>query len=154
MLRLRWCLLAALCVPGSAVAADDLAGKIEAVIHGPAYQQARWGILVVDAKTGDPVYAHDADRLFLPASTTKLYTCAAALAALGPDSKFETPVYRRGELSDGRLRGDLILVATGDLTFGGRTDASGRVAFKDEDHTYANSPTSKAELTDTDPLAG
>ncbi len=34
------------------------------------------------------------------------------------------------------------------------SDASGRVAFKDEDHIYANSPTSKAELTDTDPLAG
>src|SRR5439155_20120559 len=48
---------------------------------------------------------------------------------------------------------DLILVAQGDLTFGGRTDAHGRVVFKDEDHTYANG-NNTAQLTDTDPLAG
>lgn len=135
-------------------AADDLASKIEAVINAPEYQQARWGILVVDAKTGKTVYALNPERLFLPASTTKLYSCAAALIALGPDHKFETPVYRRGTVEKDRLKGDLILVASGDLSFGGRTDASGKMVFKDHDHTYANSPLGRAELTDTDPLAG
>jgi D-alanyl-D-alanine carboxypeptidase/D-alanyl-D-alanine-endopeptidase (penicillin-binding protein 4) len=135
-------------------AADDLANRIEAITNGPHYKQARWGILVVDAENGKTVYAHDADRLFLPASTTKLYSCAAALVALGADHKFETPVYRRGDLADGRLKGDLILVASGDLTLGGRTDSGGKVAFQDDDHTYANSFIGKAKLTDTDPLAG
>ncbi len=134
-------------------AGSDLAAKIEAVINGPAYRQARWGILAVDAETGKPVYEHNADRLFLPASTTKLYSCAAALAALGPDYKFETPVYQRGKLENGRLQGDLILVAQGDLTLGGRTDAQGKMAFKDHDHIYAHFLPG-AELTDTDPLAG
>ncbi|HZT80262.1 MAG TPA: D-alanyl-D-alanine carboxypeptidase/D-alanyl-D-alanine-endopeptidase, partial [Gemmataceae bacterium] len=55
---------------------------------------------------------------------------------------------------EGRLRGDLILVARGDLTLGGRTTADGKLAFKDHDHIYANSPTGRAEITDTDPLAG
>jgi D-alanyl-D-alanine carboxypeptidase/D-alanyl-D-alanine-endopeptidase (penicillin-binding protein 4) len=135
-------------------AADDLASKIEAVIDGPDYKQARWGILVVDAKSGKTVYARNPDRLFLPASTTKLYSCAAALDALGADHKFETPVYRRGKVVDGQLRGDLILVASGDLTLGGRTNADGKMAFKDHDHIYANSPLGRAEVTDTDPLAG
>src|SRR5262249_56401183 len=87
------------------------------------------------------------------ASTTKLYSCATALAELGPDYKFETPVYRRGNLSDGRLGGDLILVASGDLTLGGRTTADGKMAFTDSDHIYADGGT-KTKLTDTDPLAG
>jgi D-alanyl-D-alanine carboxypeptidase/D-alanyl-D-alanine-endopeptidase (penicillin-binding protein 4) len=131
----------------------DLAARIEAVINGPDYQQARWGILVIDSESGETVYAHNPDQLFLPASTTKLYSCAAALAALGPDYRFETPVYRRGDIKEGLLLGDLILVTQGDLTMGGRTDASGRMAFKDHDHTYANGNIN-AELTDTDPLAG
>src|SRR5205807_10532268 len=83
----------------------------------------------------------------------KLYACSAALAALGPDYRFVTPVYSPGSVKDGRLSGDLILVAQGDVTLGGRTDSSGRMAFKDYDHIYANGNT-RAELTDTDPLAG
>jgi D-alanyl-D-alanine carboxypeptidase/D-alanyl-D-alanine-endopeptidase (penicillin-binding protein 4) len=135
-------------------AGNDLAARIDAVINGPDYRQARWGILVVDGQNGETLYAHNPEQMFLPASTTKLYTCAAALAAFGPDFKFETPVYARGEVTDGRLRGDLVLVASGDLTLGGRTDANGKIVFKDHDHTYADSLLGNAELTDTDPLAG
>ena len=135
--------------------ADDLAAKIGALINGPDYAQARWGLLIVDAKTGSPLYEHNADRLFMPASVTKLYSCAAALAAYGADHRFETPVYRRGEVKEGRLLGDLILVARGDLTLGGRTRPDGTMAFKDHDHIYANFPSgSESEVTDTDPLAG
>jgi D-alanyl-D-alanine carboxypeptidase/D-alanyl-D-alanine-endopeptidase (penicillin-binding protein 4) len=145
-------LLVCLCLT-PARAGDELASKIEAVIHGPNYRQAHWGLLVVDAHSGETVYAYNPDQLFLPASTTKLYSCAAALAALGADYRFETPVYRRGEVKNGRLHGDLILVAQGDLTLGGRTDSTGKMAFKNHDHTYANGGTD-GELTDTDPLAG
>jgi D-alanyl-D-alanine carboxypeptidase/D-alanyl-D-alanine-endopeptidase (penicillin-binding protein 4) len=144
-----FCLLATL----PAHAGDDLATKIEAVLQRPEYRQAHWGILVVDAKSGETVYDHNAEQLFIPASTTKLYSCATALAELGPDYKFETPVYYRGPLSDGRLRGDLILVASGDLTLGGRTTADGKMAFTSTDHIYANGGP-QTKLTDTDPLAG
>src|SRR5262245_51953403 len=116
-------------------ATRTLAERLSAVINGPHYRQARWGLLVVDAKTGETVYAHNADQLFVPASVTKVFSVAAALALLGADFRFETPLYRRGELTDGLLRGDLILVASGDLTLGGRTDARGQLAFRDHDHT-------------------
>ncbi len=132
---------------------EGLAARIEAVIRRPEYRQAHWGILVLDTESGNTVYALNPDHLFFPASTTKLYSCSAALAAFGADYRFETPVYRRGALKDGRLAGDLILVAQGDLTFGGRTAKNGHLAFKDHDHIYANGNT-RAELTDTDPLAG
>jgi D-alanyl-D-alanine carboxypeptidase/D-alanyl-D-alanine-endopeptidase (penicillin-binding protein 4) len=131
-----------------------LPADLEAVIHGPDYKHAHWGILFTDLETGQTVYELNADKLFVPASTTKLYTVATALDAFGPDHRFKTPVYRRGSVdADGQLRGDLILVASGDLTMGGRTTADGRIAFKDSDHTYANGNTT-AELTEPDPLAG
>src|SRR5262245_2288532 len=145
--------LIALILP-SARSQESLADRIGSVINGTDFRQAHWGLLDVDAKTGEKVFEHNADRLFTPASTTKLYTTAGPLAAFGPQYKFETPVYRRGEVSEGRLRGDLILVASGDLTMGGRTQPDGKMAFANSDHTYAGPATTEHELTPTNPLAG
>lgn len=131
---------------------DELADKIRAITDAPEYKPARWGILVVDGKTGRMVYEQDPDKLFLPASVTKLYTCATALEELGPDSHFVTPVYRRGAVKDRLLDGDLILVASGDLTFGGRRGKTSAIEFTDSDHTYANSGLMNAKLTETNPL--
>jgi serine-type D-Ala-D-Ala carboxypeptidase/endopeptidase (penicillin-binding protein 4) len=144
--------IAALVVVASLGRADDLADKIEAVTNAPEYKAARWGILVTDAATGKVLYEHDADKLVLPASVTKLYTCATALCELGSDYRFVTPVYRRGEVKDKVLDGDLILVASGDLTFGGRRGKSGNTLFSDSDHTYANSGLVNSQLTDSDPV--
>jgi D-alanyl-D-alanine carboxypeptidase/D-alanyl-D-alanine-endopeptidase (penicillin-binding protein 4) len=145
--------LIAIGCPLNALYADDvLATKIKEVIDAPEYKQARWGILVVDAKSGKPIFEKNAERLFTPASTTKLFSCATALAELGPNFRFTTPVYARGRTKDGILEGDLILIASGDLTFGGRTDKDGKIVFVNNDHTYANGGTSEAELTDTNPL--
>lgn len=135
-------------------AADKLKEQVEAQLALPHFKHAHWGLLFVDLATGEKVYEHNADQLFAPASTTKLYSVAAALATFGPDHRFETPVRRRGEVDKaGVLIGDLILVASGDPTLGGRTNDKGEFAFADSDHTYANwAP--EAELTGPDPLAG
>lgn len=145
-------MLAILLLIPAAVRADDLAEKIKAITDAPEYKASRWGLFVVDAKTGKPVCELNPDKLFLPASVTKLYTCATALAELGPDFQFVTPVYARGELKDGVLNGDLIIVASGDLTFGGRRGKGGTTLCTDTDHTYANSGLMNAKLTDSDPL--
>lgn len=140
-----------------ALAADpnaELAEKIRQVINRPEYGQSHWGILVADAKTGEPLFAKNPEKLFTPASTTKLYSCAAALTAFGANHRFVTPVYAIGKIDDGELQGDLILVGRGDFTLGGRTKPDGTLAFRDNDHTYANSGLGEAELTDTDPVAG
>ena len=149
--------LAALVVAVPAPAAqpdrDGLAKLIDEVVDGPDYQHASWAALVVDA-AGETVYARNPDAMLAPASVTKLFTCAAALTALGADHTFETTVYQRGLALNGTLRGDLILVAAGDPTLGGRTTKDGRTDFRDKDHTYANGGAMDAELTDADPLAG
>jgi D-alanyl-D-alanine carboxypeptidase/D-alanyl-D-alanine-endopeptidase (penicillin-binding protein 4) len=135
-------------------AGDDLSSRIASVIAAPEYRHARWGLLVVEPDTGRVVHERNADEFFLPASTTKLYSCSAALHALGADYRYETPVYTRGKIEGGRLHGDLILVAGGDLTLGGRTLPDGTLAFTNTDHTYADPTTTTDSLTPTDPLAG
>ena len=141
-------------LPALAISLADttLSKQLDEVIDGPDYKFATWGVLVVNAKTGETVYERNPEKMFAPASVTKLFTGAAALVALGADSTTETAVYQRGLLLKGTLHGDLILVAGGDLTFGGRLK-DGKTVFRDHDHTYANSGLSDAELTDTDPLA-
>ncbi len=63
------------------------------------------------------IFSRDADKLFVPASTVKLLTSAAALDSLGPDFHFETAFFADGPLdSTGTLRGDLIMRGSGDPT--------------------------------------
>lgn len=140
-------------LPLAARGEDKLDERVEAFLAQPIFQQAHWGLLFVDLESGDVVLQRNEQKLFAPASVTKLFSTAAALDALGADHKFMTPVHRRGEIKDGVLGGDLILVASGDPTLGGRTTESGEIAFADDDHIYANWSGSAA-LTPQDPLAG
>lgn len=138
----------------SPAAGSLLATRIGEVTARAEFRNANWGVLIVDPATGETLHEQNAHKLFPTASTAKLYSVATALDAFGPAYHFETSVYRRGDQNaSGELTGDLILVAGGDLTLGGRTDATGKMAFTDVDHTYANVFAVHA-LTGPDPLAG
>ncbi len=146
-------LMVAVWVP-CAPASDPLESRVEALVKAPAYASGHWGLLVVDGKTGAVVYEQNADQLFCPASVTKLFSTSAAFAELGADYRFKTPVVRKGEIAkDGVLAGDLILVAGGDLSLGGRTGKDGTLLFEDNDHTYANGSI-KGTLVSAEPRAG
>jgi D-alanyl-D-alanine carboxypeptidase/D-alanyl-D-alanine-endopeptidase (penicillin-binding protein 4) len=139
----------------TATGTTSLPEGIAAIIGQPKYAFARWGIHVADRGSGEPVSDLRSDERFLAASTTKLYPAAAALAAYGPEYRFETPIYRTGPVGpDGTLAGNLILVASGDPTMGGRTTPSGQIAYTSIDHIYANVFPQLATLTPENPLAG
>jgi D-alanyl-D-alanine carboxypeptidase/D-alanyl-D-alanine-endopeptidase (penicillin-binding protein 4) len=80
--------LSLMLVASPLAASDRLEIEIGAVIHAAEYKHAHWGILAVDLATGQTVYELDADRLFAPASVTKLFSTAAALDTLGADHRF------------------------------------------------------------------
>ena len=147
----RWFWLVGLLATRAAWAqpAPSWADRVDSVVNAREYAGAHWGILVVDLATGRPVFERNPDQMFCPASVTKLFTTAAALADLGAEYRFKTPVVRRGEVKDGTLHGDLILVARGDLSLGGRTGPDGSLLFEDNDHSYGN-----GALVPCDPLAG
>jgi serine-type D-Ala-D-Ala carboxypeptidase/endopeptidase (penicillin-binding protein 4) len=83
-------------------------------ISAPMWRNARWGVLIVDATTGDTLYTHDADKLFMPASNQKLLTAAVAMQVLGPDYVWRTPVLLQGVQRGATFRGNVIVVGAGD----------------------------------------
>ena len=89
----------------------------DSVLVAPMWRNARWGLLIIDATTGDTIVTHDADRLFMPASNQKLLTSAVALQQLGPDYQWRTPVLLRGHQHGGTWNGDLLVSGSGDPSF-------------------------------------
>lgn len=125
------------CSAASAQSPDTLAARIQAVVDRPVFARANFGIEFYDLATGKVVYAMNAGKLFVPASTTKTLTEGTLLAKLGADYRFHTRVYRTGPVDKkGRLKGDLILVASGDPNLSNRIQPDGTLAFVDEDHSY------------------
>ena len=85
----------------------------------PRFAAASWGIEIISLDSGRIWYAHDAQRLLVPASSAKLYTAALALDSLGADYRFATSLLASARpLRDGTLRGDLTLYGRGDPTLG------------------------------------
>src|SRR5262245_15447205 len=102
--------------------AKALEKKIDAILTDPELSRAFWGISVVSLREGKTVYALNSDKLFAPASNTKLFTTAAALAVLGPDYKFRTTVETAVPIDKyGRIAGDVVLVGRGDPNLSGIT---------------------------------
>ena len=135
-------------------AQGELGPEVAKIMDSSFYQDGEWGYLEVAPSDGATVRSlAPPDRLYIPGSSTKLFSVSSALDDLGFDHRFETPVYTQGEVKDDTLTGDLVLVASGDLTMGGRTESDGSVAFTSVDHTYANDVPG-ATLTSQDPLAG
>ncbi|NMB79902.1 MAG: D-alanyl-D-alanine carboxypeptidase/D-alanyl-D-alanine-endopeptidase [Methanomicrobiales archaeon] len=131
-------------------AASAFETDLAKITSSPRYAHSGWGIIVIDPATGTTLYEQNADQMFLPASTTKLFSSAAVLETLGPEHRFRTPVYETGSSDGGK---NLVLVASGDLSMGGRTLPGGSVEYTNMDHGDA-AALSGAILTTTDPLAG
>lgn len=99
---------------------SKLAREINAVLSAPDVARAHWGIKVT-AMDGAPIYSLNEGQFFQPASNTKLFTTATALALLGANTTFETRIIAKGTFSaPGRLAGDVVLVGGGDANLSGR----------------------------------
>lgn len=116
---------ALLCLFGNARAAEypkDLAWRVDGVLAQSEAARSFWGVEIVDLDTGTTVYARNADRLFTPASTQKLFTTATALGTIGSSYQFHTTVEAAAAPDKfGRVAGDLVLVGRGDPNLSGRS---------------------------------
>jgi D-alanyl-D-alanine carboxypeptidase/D-alanyl-D-alanine-endopeptidase (penicillin-binding protein 4) len=111
------CLLAV--TVASSAAQTGTARRIDRLLDQAPLDRALWGILVADER-GREIYSRNADRLFVPASNTKLVVAAAASVLLPPDYRATTSVYGAGPIAEGVLDGDLVVYGRGDPTFSAR----------------------------------
>ena len=118
--------------------------RIQRVIDRPEFAHAMWGIQLTSIDSNRVIYALNETKLFTPGSTTKLLTTGTAMGVLGADHRFTTRVYRKGTVSAGVLKGDLILVASGDPNLSGRLKPDGTLAFENVDHSYDADPNTRA----------
>ena len=86
---------------GSSEPNADVPTAIRAVMNQPRYAGARWGLRVVDARTGDVVLDTQPDHAFYIGSVRKLFSVGELLDQSGPDHRYNTPVYRQGAVSGG-----------------------------------------------------
>lgn len=122
-----------------------LAQRIQTIMDRPEFRHAIFGIEFYSLDAAKPVYTLNADKLFVPGSTTKLLTEGTALSLFGADYRFHTRVYRTAPVdSEGTLNGDLVLVASGDPNLSGRINADDTLAFENEDHSYDGDPNTRA----------
>ena len=120
-MRLDLAAAVGLCFAAQLTAAS-LAQEIERVMDAaPGTRSAFWGIQIVELSSGRTLYAHNVDRLFVPASNMKLFTAALALDRLGPDFRFQTRVLADAAPdADGRIHGAIRLVGGGDPNLSAR----------------------------------
>jgi D-alanyl-D-alanine carboxypeptidase len=146
--------LALVACGGSNTLSPPLPAAIAQVMAKPVYQGSTWSLRVVDVASGEVIYDLNSSAPLLIGSVRKLFSVGAALNQLGAQYQFTTPVYALGTVdASGTLNGNLVLVASGDLVMGGRTNPDGTVAITNLDHNEANS-IGNAILTAPDPLAG
>ncbi|MDC0773801.1 D-alanyl-D-alanine carboxypeptidase/D-alanyl-D-alanine-endopeptidase [Streptomyces sp. HD] len=103
-------------------------GKALAGVLGPLLDAPELGsrtAAVVDVASGRRLYGDGAGQALTPASTTKIATAAAALAALGPDHRLTT----RTALEPGTK--ELVLVGGGDPTLTAREDSGGWASLRE-----------------------
>ncbi|MBP1472738.1 D-alanyl-D-alanine carboxypeptidase/D-alanyl-D-alanine-endopeptidase [Frateuria sp. MAH-13] len=105
-------------LPAAAMDLPATRAAIDAHLAQPRFAAARWGIAVVSLDSGRTLYAHDADKLFLPASTAKLYTAAVVLNGLDASYRIPTRVLGAAPGKRGRVQGPLVLYGMGDPSLG------------------------------------
>ena len=115
-------LLILIAAPAPLSAQKNLKKRIDTRINAAPYNRQFWGVALVD-QTGHLLYGYNQDRLFVPASNTKLVVSAVAAVLLPPDWKVKTSLYG-ARLVGGVIQGDLVLYGRGDPTMDTRCYAT------------------------------
>lgn len=94
---------------------EDTAKQIAKLLRGPGLRNGVTGLFVADARTGQPLFAVNADDPFNPASNVKMISTATALDLLGPEFRYSTRLLG-SEPAFGVVRGDVYLLGSYDPT--------------------------------------
>src|SRR5664279_1824526 len=86
--------------------------RLNALLRKGPVRRSEIGVVVTRIGEATPLVSLNPARPLILASTTKLFTTAAALDRLGPDYKFRTRLYRDANIGEnGVLPGHLVVMA-------------------------------------------
>src|SRR5436190_2840080 len=98
----------------------ELRERLTEHVNQARFAAAMWGVKVVSVDSGKVLLEQNAQKLFRPASNSKLYTVALALDRLGADYRIKTSLYATVKPRSGILNGDLIVFGRGGPTMNAR----------------------------------
>jgi len=113
--------------PAAGAPPAQLQHDIDAILSRPELERGYWGVVVKSLRTGQTLYALNERKLMMPASNMKIVTLAAAADRLGWDYIYTTRFLAAGRIDAGVLQGDVVVVGSGDPSFGfadGSADAA------------------------------
>jgi len=100
---------------------EELQKRLAEHISQAKFSAAIWGLKIVSLDSGKTIFEHNAQKLFSPASNSKLYTVALVLDRLGADYRIKTSLYTKAKTNRwGTLKGDLVIYGRGDPTINAR----------------------------------
>lgn len=88
--------------------------EIRACLQNRQFLKAETGIHIVSVDGNQPLFQFHPDKLFIPASVTKIITSGICLDRFGVDFTFQTQILIDGKLEGGALNGNLYLKGQGD----------------------------------------
>ncbi|OPY73193.1 MAG: D-alanyl-D-alanine carboxypeptidase DacC precursor [Syntrophorhabdus sp. PtaU1.Bin058] len=97
----------------------SLKGDLTELLKEDILRSSHIGIEVRSLDRDEVLFSYNAGQRFIPASNVKLFTVAAGLEYLTPDFVYETKLMRHGVVESGVLKGDLLIVGSGDPTISG-----------------------------------
>jgi D-alanyl-D-alanine carboxypeptidase/D-alanyl-D-alanine-endopeptidase (penicillin-binding protein 4) len=101
-------------------ATRQLHADLAAATKMPGVQRAVWGVAVQSLARNERLFDLNPQTLMVPASVTKLVSVATAVDAVGWDYRFTSTLRASGAVEGSVLRGDLLVVGSGDPAIGGR----------------------------------
>lgn len=93
---------------------DETAKQLAKLLRGPL-RNSTTGLFVADARTGEPLFAINADDALNPASNVKMISTATALELLGPEFRYPTRLLGPPPVG-GVVHGDVFLLGSYDPT--------------------------------------
>ena len=100
--------------------ANQVTRAVQSAVTEHPVPGARVGIVVRRLSDGTQIFSLRGNERFGMASNTKLLTTAAGLWRFGPEHEFRTAIIANGQIADGVLGGELVVVGGGDPNLSGR----------------------------------
>lgn len=110
-----------LVVPGISLAQSlekAIAQSFRQFQSDPSLEFGTASLTVLNANTGEVIFAENANTGLATASTLKAITTASAYSVLGSNFRYETKLLYSGTIRNGELDGDIIIVGSGDPSLG------------------------------------